>query len=96
MQVLLKHSEEKKDIECAVCKQGFLVYWERSCPNERETMRTIVLGELARHHHDTDTTTAHPAMPFNMPDWSGDHRFSGAALLGGLSGLRREIPIPRA
>jgi hypothetical protein len=96
MQVLLKHSETKKDIECSVCKQGFHIYWERSSPAERETMRAIVQGELVRHHDNKDNThTAHPTKPFNLPEWGGEHQFSGAALLGGLSGLRRVVPTPR-
>jgi len=96
MQVLLKHSEEKKDIECSVCKQGFRIYWERSSASERETMRAIVQGELIRHHDNADKSAdAHPKKPFNLPEWSGDHQFSGAALLGGLSGLRRVAPTPR-
>src|SRR3954471_15826787 len=57
MQVLLKRSEEKKDIQCSVCHQGFRVFWERSSPAERETMRAIVLGEL-RQHHATDSSSA--------------------------------------
>jgi hypothetical protein len=96
MQVLLKHSEDKKDIECSVCKQGFRIYWERSSLSERETMRAIVQGELIRHHDNKEKTAeAHPAKPFNLPEWSGEHQFSGAALLGGLSGLRRVAPTPR-
>jgi hypothetical protein len=90
MQVLLKHSERHKDIECSVCKQSFRIYWERSSDAERQTMRAIVEGELRRHHDKGDASkTAHPSGPFNLPEWSGDHQFSGAALLGGLSGLVR-------
>ena len=96
MQVLLKRSQEKKDIECSVCKQGFRLYWERTSPSERETMRAIIQGELIRHHDNKlNAIDAHPARPFNLPEWSGEHQFSGAALLGGLSGLRRSVPTPR-
>jgi|KBSMisStaDraftv2_1062788.scaffolds.fasta_scaffold466254_2 hypothetical protein len=95
MQVLLKRSEEKKDIECNVCQQGFRLYWERTSPAERATMRAIIQGELIRHHDDNlNSIDAHPARPFNLPEWSGEHQFSGAALLGGLSGVRR-VATPR-
>jgi hypothetical protein len=96
MQVLLKRSEEKKDIQCSVCKQGFRLYWERTSAAERETMRAIIQGELIRQHDNKiNVRDAHPAMPFNLPEWSGEPQFSGAALLGGLSGLRRTAATPR-
>jgi hypothetical protein len=34
----------------------------------------------------------HPDSPFNVPSWSGAPQFSGAALLGGLSTIRRAAP----
>ena len=83
MQVLLKRSHEKKDIVCTICQQGFTVYWERSSPAERDTMRTIVQGELRRHHTSDPSVAAHPDTPFNLPQWGGQPEFSGAALLGG-------------
>ena len=96
MQVLLKRSEEKKDIECSVCNQGFRLYWERTSPAERDTMRAIIQGELIRQHDNKiNARDAHPAKPFNLPEWSGEPQFSGAALLGGHSGLRRTAATPR-
>ena len=83
MQVLLKPSTEKKDIQCTVCHQGFRLFWERTSPAERETMRTIVLDELRKQHDLDATPAAHPAKAFNLPEWGGQPEFSGAALLGG-------------
>jgi hypothetical protein len=98
MQVLLKQSETRRDIECSICGQGFHLYWERSSPAERETMRSIILGELRAHHAveygDDRTVTAHPAIPFNLPTWSGSPQFSGAALLGGFPGIGR-VPLTK-
>ncbi|WP_035347314.1 hypothetical protein [Edaphobacter aggregans] len=88
MQVLLKPSTERKDIQCTVCQQGFRLYWERSEFAERETMRAIVLADLRRHHASDPTPAAHPAGLFNLPDWGGEPQFSGAALLGGHSAVR--------
>lgn len=97
MQVLLKRSEQKKDIQCTVCHQGFRVFWERSSPAERDTMRAIVHGELVRHHSADNSPAAHPPEPFNLPEWGGQPEFSGAALLGGgHSALRPTfVPAPR-
>jgi hypothetical protein len=87
MQVLLRKSEIRHDIQCGVCHQGFRVYWERTSQAERATMRTIVETELRHQHDGDDTTAAHPETPFNLPQWSGAPQFSAAALLGGLTGL---------
>jgi hypothetical protein len=91
MQVLLKKSDTSRDIECTLCGQGFRAYWERSSTDERETVRTRILSELRGHHaaESVDTASAHPDTPFNLPSWSGSPQFSGAALLGGLSGMHR-------
>ena len=95
MQVLLKKSSEPHDIQCNVCNQGFRVYWERTSAAEREKMLAEVQEELSQHHIGDQTHNAHPSQLFNLPEWSGAPQFSGAALLGGLSGLRRTIPSTR-
>jgi hypothetical protein len=96
MQVLLKRSQTRHHVQCSICGQGFRIYWERTSIAEQTTMRAIILGEL-RDHHATEkggdeTASAHPIVPFNLPSWSGSPQFSGAALLGGLSGLHRRAP----
>ena len=83
MQVLLKPSVEKKDIQCTICQQGFRLFWERTEFAERETMRAIILAELCRHHASDTSPGAHPTGSFNLPEWGGQPEFSGAALLGG-------------
>jgi hypothetical protein len=83
MQVLLKPSEEKKDIQCSICHKGFRLYWERTSPAERDTMRAIVLGELRLHHASDSSPAAHPTGLFNLPSWGGQPEF-----LGGHSAIR--------
>ena len=95
MQVLLRKSDEKHEIRCDVCGQGFRLYWERSSMDEQEAMRPAVLDELRQQHADAASDPspgAHPSGPFNVPRWSGSPQFSGAALLGGLSTIRRIAP----
>jgi hypothetical protein len=95
MQVLLRKSTTRQDILCPACNQSFRVYWERTSPAERQTMRAIVEAEL-RHQHAADpTSSAHPEIPFNLPDWAGPPQFSGAALLGGLTGFHKAAPTRR-
>ena len=95
MQVLLRKSKMTQDIQCSVCRQGFQVYWERTCAAERATMRAIVEAELRDQHLDDPDTSAHPEMPFNLPQWSGMPQYSAAALLGGHAGLHATVPTRR-
>lgn len=93
MQVLLRKSDDRQDIECAVCGQGFRLYWERTSQAEQDMMRPMLLDELRKQHRGgDDSIAAHPVSPFNLPSWSGSAQFSGAALLGGLSTIRRAAP----
>jgi hypothetical protein len=83
MQVLCKLSNTVSDVRCKVCGQGFLVYWSRTSREEQEATRRQVIEALAAHHGTSESADAHPRAGFNVPDWSGLARFSGAALLGG-------------
>ena len=86
MQVLCKLSNTVSDVRCKVCGQGFLVYWSRTSRAEQDATRRQVLEALEQHHTNTVSAEAHPNHGFNVPDWSGAARFSGAALLGGAEG----------
>jgi len=83
MQVLCKMSMTASDVRCNVCGQGFVVYWERHSLAEQEEARALVQKQLANHHRMTDDNGAHPPQSFNVPEWAGLPKFSGAALLGG-------------
>ncbi len=95
MQVLLRRSDEQKDIQCNVCGETFRIYWERTSLAERDAMRAVILDELKLQHAEeggNSTSVVHPETPFNVPSWHGSPQFSGAALLGGLSTIRRVAP----
>jgi hypothetical protein len=85
MQVLLRRSSFRQDIQCSVCGQGFRLYWELNSPAERATMRSIVLGELREHHSreqgDDKSPTAHPVDLFRLPTWLGSPQFTRKKLL---------------
>ncbi len=89
MQVLIRKSDVKQDVQCSVCGQGFRLYWERtSLEEQRATLDAV--HESLRQDHTTDTTpAAHIDTPYTVPRWEGAPQFSGAALLGGLSGIHR-------
>lgn len=84
MQVLLKRSDSRQDIQCNICGQGFHLYWEPRSTVERVTMRSIIIGELRDHHSreygDDQTSSAHPAESFSLPNWLNPTHFSSAAL----------------
>ncbi len=84
MQVLCKLSNSSSDIRCPHCGQGFLLYWERSSRQEQDQARREIQHVLRGHHAEISTPDAHPDSAFNIPNWSGQANFSGAALLGGL------------
>jgi len=89
MQVLLRRSEFRQDVNCEVCGQGFRLYWEQNSPGERTTMRAIVLGELRDHHSleqgGDKTSAAHPFDLFRAPSWSGSPQFARKNLIAGPS-----------
>ena len=92
MQVLLRKSDDRQDIKCTICGQGFRLYWERTSLEEQAAMRTQLADELVLQHASDRSLAAHPSTPFNLPSWQGPAQFSGAALLGGLSTIRRAAP----
>jgi hypothetical protein len=89
MQVLIRKSDIKQDVQCSVCGQGFRLYWERTSLTEQEATLHTVLDSLRRDHATDLTPAAHTDAPYTVPRWEGSPQFSGAALLGGLSGIHR-------
>ena len=83
MQVLLKQSDFRQDLQCTICSQGFRLYWELNSAAERATMRNIVLGELRDHHSleqgGDSTKAAHPADLFRLPTWLSSPQFTRPA-----------------
>ena len=80
MQALCQPTTSSADVNCPVCSQGFRLFWERSNKKDQAAALPTVLNELRAHHKDGDE---HPETSFNVPSWSGQPEFSGAALLGG-------------
>jgi hypothetical protein len=80
MQVLVRRSRFRQDIQCVVCGQAFRLYWELSSPSERDIVRAIVLGELRDHHAREQggdmTAAAHPVDLFRLPSWTSSRKLS--------------------
>jgi hypothetical protein len=92
MQVVCQPSNNSADVRCPVCGQGFLLYWERTCRIEQGETLSDIQQSLA-DHHTADVAVGddavHPIAAFNIPEWSGNPEFSGAAMLGGLPSIAR-------
>jgi hypothetical protein len=82
MQVLCKSNNERAEIRCDVCGQGFALYWERQTPHEQAEALKEVEAALKNHHRFENKTSAHPIAGFLVPAWDGPVAFSGAAMLG--------------
>ncbi len=95
MQVLVRKTEGKGDVQCGICGQGFRLYWERTASSEQVGMDATIRETLHRQHMELTDHTAHPVIPFNVPSWPGMPQFSAAALLGGLSSVRRVPALTR-
>jgi hypothetical protein len=91
VQVVCQPSNSSADVHCPVCGQGFLLYWERTCLIEQGETLSDIQQSLADHHTaDLDSDEPiHPLAAFNIPAWSGNPEFSGAAMLGGLPSAAR-------
>lgn len=83
MQVLCKLSDSIPDVQCPVCGQGFVLYWERSSRAQQEDARHSIQQALRDQHANNTAPEPHPEDAFNIPSWSGSPKFSAAALLGG-------------
>ena len=84
-QVLCTLSHEGSDVRCAVCGQGFLVYWSRFSRSEQAECRRLIQDQLREHHVIAKDPGAdrriHPRAAFNVPEWTGLPHFSAAAVL---------------
>jgi hypothetical protein len=80
MQALCQPTTASADVNCPVCSKGFRLFWERTSKLDQLAALPNVLKQLRAHH---DKGSEHPETSFNVPSWSGQPEFSGAALLGG-------------
>jgi hypothetical protein len=65
MQILCKASDTVADVRCTICGQAFLIYWTRSCAEDRST-RVEIQQALCSHHHDSTAPAAHPPVEFSV------------------------------
>jgi hypothetical protein len=89
MQVLLRKSDTRQNVKCAICGQGFRVYWEPPSPAERTTVRAIIAGGLKLQHETDRTRAAHPSRAFNLSSWGRSTEFAGTSLIGAPAKARR-------
>jgi len=75
-------SHAGSDVRCAVCGQGFLVFWSRLSRAEQMACRRVIQNHLRGHHAAARDTTAdrriHPRDSFPIPEWAGLAAFAAA------------------
>lgn len=68
-------SHAGSDVRCAVCGQGFLVFWSRLSRAEKTACRRVIQDHLRNHHVTVNDTHGgrriHPREPFPIPEWTG-------------------------
>jgi hypothetical protein len=82
MQVLCKSTSGNAEAHCAVCGQGFVMFWERQSPTERSAALNEIQKTLRKQHRTQQGPQAHPPGGFLVPEWDGRLSRSAAAILG--------------
>jgi len=82
MQVLCKSTSGNAEVQCCVCGQGFILFWERQSRTERVEALQEIQKALRGHHTKQAGPEVHPQAGFLVPDWDGAVAFSGAAIPG--------------
>lgn len=82
MQVLCKGTNGNSEVQCCVCGQGFVMFWERQSRTERAEAVHEIQETLRNHHRNHPGPEAHPSGGFLVPEWNGPIAYSAAAMLG--------------
>jgi hypothetical protein len=81
-EVECKLSNEGSDVRCAVCGQGFLVYWAKFSRAEQTQSRRVIQEELRRHHLEemagAEAHAVHPRESFIVVEPCGESEYAAA------------------
>ena len=82
MQVLCKSTNGNAELQCCVCGQGFVMFWERQSHAERVAAMREIQQALRKQHHQQKGPEAHPASGFLVPEADRNASLAGAAVPG--------------
>jgi hypothetical protein len=82
MQVFCKSTSGNAEVQCCVCGQGFILFWERQSRSERVAALQAIQKTLRAHHMRLAGPEVHPQTGFLVPGLDGPAAFSGAAIQG--------------
>jgi len=82
MQVFCKSTSGNAEVECCVCGQGFVLFWERQSRNERHQALHEIQKVFRSHHRQKAGREAHPQNGFMIPELGGPVTFPGTAMVG--------------
>jgi len=82
MQVFCRSTNGNSEVQCCVCGQGFVMFWDRQSRAERAAARREIQEILRNHHRNHPGAAVHPTGGFLVPEWGGPIDCSAADTLG--------------
>ena len=82
MQVLVRKSDIAADCSCSICGQGFRLYWEAGTPEQQARAQIEVRDAIHSQHVHGAARSAHPEVPFTVPNWAAIPQFATPARPG--------------
>ena len=76
MHVLVRKSDIAADCLCSICGQGFRLYWEAGSPEQQARAQIEVRDAIHSQHVHGAARSAHPEVPFTVPNWAALPQFS--------------------
>ena len=68
MQVYCRKTSGNAELQCCVCGQGFVLFWDRHTATERAVIKAEMMEILRRQHRSTNGPEAHPMSEFSVPE----------------------------
>ena len=69
MQVYCRKAKGTSELNCCVCGQGYVIFWDRQTTTERAVVRAEIQELLRRQHRNTHACEAHLLYEFSVPEW---------------------------
>lgn len=95
MQVLVRKSDIAADCTCSICGQGFSLYWETGTAEEQARAHIEVRDAIHAQHLHSGGRSAHPEVPFTVPNWHSMPQFAVPERLGARFSLARPAELSR-
>lgn len=82
MQVYCRKTNGNAELNCCVCGQGYVIFWDRQTAMERVVVRAEIQQMLRRQHREAAVCEAHLLQEFVVPEWQSTHPHEVAVVAG--------------